>query len=198
MGRIKSALELALERTESVSGGKESLERREARLEGKRIAGAFLDDPEKHPIAPRLDAVSRERLAEVRRGAFDVLVAQVNLPANDADITRLKNIGRGLSDVIRSPQFDQLFGQLDQAMAAYLDETAQYDAALRKQYLPKLRQKEEELSRRTGRQVSLDPMQDPEFVAFYNQYMSQVRDRYQQAIDQVRAQAASMAGFAED
>jgi hypothetical protein len=59
------------------------------------------------------------------------------------------------------------------------------------QYAPKLRQKEEELARRTGRPVTLDPFQDPEFVAFYNQNMSVLKERYQAAIDQVRETANS-------
>jgi len=40
-----------------------------------------------------------------------------------------------------------------------------------------------------GRAVKLDPFQDPEFVAFYNQNMNTLKDRYQSVIDQVREQA---------
>jgi uncharacterized protein YggL (DUF469 family) len=71
----------------------------------------------------------------------------------------------------------------------YLSELDQYDQAIRRQFAPKLRQKEEELSRRLGRAVKLDPFQDPEFVAFYNQNMNTLKDRYQSVIDQVREQA---------
>jgi hypothetical protein len=52
-----------------------------------------------------------------------------------------------------------------------------------------LRQKEEELSRRLGRTVQIDPFQDPEFAAFYTQNMNALRDNYQAGVDQVREQA---------
>jgi hypothetical protein len=74
-------------------------------------------------------------------------------------------------------------------LARYLDESAQYEEAIRRQYEPKLRQKEEELARRYGRAVQLDPLQDPEFVAFYNQNMNALKGQYQTAVDQVREEA---------
>ncbi|MCL2270275.1 MAG: hypothetical protein FWC24_02920, partial [Treponema sp.] len=59
----------------------------------------------------------------------------------------------------------------------------------RQQYAPKLRQKEEEISRRMGREVRLDPFQDPEFVAFYNQNLNALKANYQAIVDQVRNEA---------
>ena len=47
MGRIKSALEIALERTESVKTDKASIGHFEAKQQGKRLANAFLEDPSK-------------------------------------------------------------------------------------------------------------------------------------------------------
>jgi hypothetical protein len=85
-----------------------------------------------------------------------------------------------------------MYKQFLQVLSRYLDEVTHYDQAIRQQYAPKLRQKEEELSRRMGREVHLDPFQDPEFVTFYNQNLSALKANYQAAADQVRAEAVKI------
>ena len=52
MGEIKSALEIALERTASVAGDKEAVAAGEARKEGKILVSRFLDDPEASLVIP--------------------------------------------------------------------------------------------------------------------------------------------------
>ncbi|MDR2110067.1 MAG: hypothetical protein LBP32_02030, partial [Spirochaetaceae bacterium] len=64
------------------------------------------------------------------------------------------------------------------------------DQAIKRQYAPKLRQKEEDLSRRIGRPIQLDPFQDPEFIAFYNQTMNALKGNYEPLAEQIRQQAA--------
>jgi hypothetical protein len=79
-------------------------------------------------------------------------------------------------------------------MSRYLDDIARYEDAILRQYEPKIRAKEEELSRRLGRQVKIDPFQDPEFAAFYNQNMNALKEKYQSAADEVRAEARRLFG----
>ncbi len=194
MARIKSALEIALERTESVKGDRESVEQFELKREGKRIAGAFLEDPAGKNIEAEFKKFPKDKQPSVRRGAFEVLLSQVSLPAVKEDLERLDAVGKGLAAVVGDRRLLPMFQQVQQALAQYLGDVEQYDRAIRQQYAPKLRQKEEELARRTGRRVQIDPMQDPEFVAFYNQNMGALKDRYQAAVDQVREQAQALFG----
>jgi hypothetical protein len=70
-----------------------------------------------------------------------------------------------------------------------MNEAARYEEAIKQQYAPKLKQKEDELTRRLGRQVKLDPFQDPEFVAFFNQHINALKENYQAAIDQIKETA---------
>lgn len=194
MARIKSALELALERTEAVKGDRSSLEQFEARQEGKRLAGLFIEDSERS-LAADLKGQPHERRDAVRKGALEVLLSQLSLPYAKEDLSRLKRIGEGVSAVTGERSMGQLFQQLGQALEQYLGDVEHYEQAIRQQFAPKLRQKEEEIARRTGRAVKIDPLQDPEFVAFYNQNMGNLRNRYQEAVDQVKAQIREMAGL---
>ncbi|MDR1596858.1 MAG: hypothetical protein LBR99_04045 [Treponema sp.] len=191
MGRIKSALELALERTEGVKGDKGSIDQFEAKQRGKRLANGFLENP-KDGLEGELKKCSGEELEALKQGIFDVLIAQVTLPVTKDDEKRIEAAGKGLQAVIGDPRFGALYKQFLQALSKYLNEMAQYDEAIRRQYAPKLRQKEEELSRRLGRHIQIDPFQDPEFVTFYNQNMNALKGNYQTLVDQVREQAAEL------
>nr|AXS01311.1 hypothetical protein [uncultured bacterium] len=188
MGRIKSALEIALERTEGVKTDKASVGLFEARQQGKRLANAFLADFSKNP-EDELKKYPKDQWDSIKQGMFDVLVPQITLPVNAEDLPRIEAVGRGLRLLINDGHFATMYKQLVQVLSRYLGEAAHYDQAIRQQYAPKLRQKEEELSRRIGREVRLDPFQDPEFVAFYNQNLNALKTNYQTAVDQVREEA---------
>jgi hypothetical protein len=188
MGRIKSALEIALERTESVSGDKSSIDKFEAKQKGKKIANEFLEG-DSASLEEGIKKFPKDQQEALKQGIFDVLIAQITLPAVKEDEKRIEAVGKGLQTVLNNSRFNSLYKQLTQALSRYLDEATQYDEAIRQQYAPKLRQKEEELARRLGRKVQLDPFQDPEFVAFYNKNMSALKDNYQAAVDEVREQA---------
>jgi hypothetical protein len=197
MGQIKSALEIALERTESVKGDKSSINHFEAKQRGKKLANEFLGSPGGDPgkevnLGEALKKASKEDAENLRQGIFDVLVSQINLPVSQEDMSRLERAGRGLQEVIKDSRFAALYKQFLQLLGRSLGEAARYEEAIRQQYGPKLRQKEEELSRRLGRQVQLDPFQDPDFTACYNQHMNALKENYQGAADQVRGEAAQL------
>ena len=191
MGRIKSALEIALERTESIKTDKASIGLFEARQEGKRLANAYLADPSKG-LEDELKKHPKDQQESLKQGIFEVLAPQITLPATAEDLARIEAVGKGLRLLIHNGQFAGMFKQLIQLLSRFLDELAQYDQVIRQQYAPKLRQKEEELSRRMGREVRIDLYQDPEFIAFYNQNINALKANYQAAVDQVRDEAVKM------
>jgi len=190
MGVIKTALEIALERTETVKSDKSGIDQYEVKKRGKKLANAFLDgDADIVSEIKKTQAQDRENL---KQGIFDVLSAQIALPAAGSDEKRIEKLGKGLAAVINNNEFNEMYKQLTALFAQYLQETAQCDKMLRQQYAPKLRQKEEELSRRVGREVHIDPFQDPEFVNFYNQNMNALKANYETVVEQAREQVKLM------
>jgi hypothetical protein len=105
---------------------------------------------------------------------------------------RIEAAGQGLSAVIEGKRFAEISKQFVQIMNQFLDEAGHFEEAIKKQYAPKLRQKEEELSRRMGRKIKLDPFQDPEFAAYFNQSIQALKANYQAAADQVREEAQNL------
>jgi len=195
MGKIKSALEIALERTESIKTDKASVGLFEARQQGKRLANEYLANPSSTNLETELKKCPKDQTESLKQGLFDVLAPQITLPNTAEDLPRIEAAGKGLCLLINEKsskeggRFSGMFKQLVQLLSNYLNEAAQFDQAIRQQYAPKLRQKEEELSRRMGREIHIDPFQDPEFVNFYNQNFNALKANYQAPVDQVREEA---------
>jgi len=191
MGKIKSALEIALERTESVISDKNSIGQYEAKQKGKRLANEFLGETVKS-LEEELKKASEDELLSLKQGIFDILISQITLPATKDELNRVETAGHGLHTIIGSKHFGEMIKQMVQILKQYLDEAAQYEDAIKKQYAPKLRQKEEEISRRLGRHVKLDPFQDPEFLNFFNQHMNALKSNYEGAVTELKDEARKL------
>jgi hypothetical protein len=113
------------------------------------------------------------------------------MPSNERDIGKFAALGQGLQALAGDPRIPAIFRQLEAAAKSYIDETAQYEDAIMRQYAPQLKQKEAELSRRMGQQVRIDPFQDPEFIAFYKKNMDALKANYEAVIADARAQISA-------
>lgn len=201
MAMIKSALEIALERTKDLKADPQALAANEARLAGKRLAGEFLQAPEEVDFAARFQAIPKDKKEHAREGAFEVFSSRIQLPTNaladpDADLSPL---ALGIKALNTAPfgekRIQATIEQLGGFLKQYLDDAKRVEAAIRKQYAPRLKQKEQEMSARMGRPVRIDPMQDPDFAAFYKQNVGQMRNQYQDALDKAKADLASLCGI---
>jgi hypothetical protein len=184
MGVIKTALEIALEKTENIKSDKSSIDQFDAKQQGKKLANAFLAG--EADLAAEIKKTIVSQLDSLKQGVFDVLITQIALPVVNEDEERLEKTGKGLEILINNKQFSVFYQQLTQIIARYLQEAAHYEQVIRQQYAPKLHRKEEELSRQLGREIKIDPLQDPEFVAFYNQNMTALKGNYEEVIEQAK------------
>lgn len=188
MSEIKSALELALERTADVKGDKSSLEAHEAKQEGMRLAGKFMEDAGVD-VAAAIKRVDRPRRAATRAGFFQVMMSHLALPSQESDLLRLQSVQNGIKTVVREGRLvDGLMDQVVQYLQQYLDTKNQLTERLREQFEPRLRQKEQQIAAQTGRTVRLDPANDPEFAQALNQNLQQLQAQYGQVVEQAKEQ----------
>lgn len=206
MAQIKSALELALERTKDLKVDEASLEATELKQEGKRSAGRYLDDPSSIDLKEKLDSYPKEKRPMVRQGMHEVFSAQIQLPANDSGLEKLSQIAAAYSTLGREgpggpsaeKKIQSLFHQLEAFLGKYLEDMRNVDQVIRQQWAPKLREKERAMAARLGQDVRLDPMMDQEFAAFYKQNVGAVREQYQAALDRAREDLAELIGVAKE
>ena len=191
MGEIKSALELALEKTADVKSDKGRVAAHEAKQAGMRLAGKYLADSGVD-VKSELKAAGDQREA-TRQGFFQVMLSHLALPTQEADLERLTRVQAGLGQAMRDDRMvHAIMEQVAQLLQQFLDNKNQMTATLRQQFLPRMQQKEEQIAQQTGRRVKLDPASDPEFAKALNQNLQQLQHQYGQVVEQARDQLTQL------
>jgi len=196
MTHIKSALEIAMERTEGVTGDPEKLARDKLVKEGKRIASSFMSISEETTavdMKEKLKAYSGKELGWVKEGIYQTLVANLVLPVADTYREKLSIIAKGLPEIIPDKKrISMIFDQLRQFFDQYLENKKAMRTQLEQQYAPRLRQREAQLGKQTGQQVRLSPMQDPDFVNLLQRNMGQLDERYSESLNGLKGELRRM------
>jgi hypothetical protein len=207
MAMIKSALELALERTKDFAVDEAALAAQQLKVEGKKAAGKYLEDPSTVDLGNVIASTPKDKRKPLKEGMFENLASQLQLPANESSLVKLEILGKGFTALAASggggllggspheKKVQALFDQLGGFFRQYLEDMKNVEQVIRKQWGPKLREKEREMEARLGKSVRLDPMMDPEFSAFYKQNVGAARQQYQAALDKAKTDLASLIGI---
>ena len=134
MTEIKSALELALERTQNIEGNKEILVANERKNDGKRLASRFLQPgDESVDVSGELKKLNKDDAKLVREGFFETMLANLTLPNDGEYKTRLKLIEDGVHLVSKERrQISYLFQQVDQFYEQFLQTKEQISEQLKR------------------------------------------------------------------
>jgi hypothetical protein len=183
MGVIKSAFEIAMENSKDIEANKELLEQNRLRDEGKKLVSKLLDDPSVD-VKAALKAYDAEQVKLVKEGLLQSLLANLVLPVDDFAVKDVKHLGEAVAAIVTDTRkVGMIFSQLDTFFKEYVDERHRLLDAVERQYGPKLKKKEEEVSRQLGRPVKINPASDPEFQSLVRQYLSQLDAKYGEALD---------------
>jgi hypothetical protein len=197
MGEIRSALDIALEKTANIQGDAHSGENREFKNSGKKAAGDFLSSKDTTALAALLSGKTEEQSRLALEGAVSILTASIRLPVDAKDIASMENLGKGLGTLLPDAGMEQLFDQVKQIVTQYLQERAQIEKALETQFMPRLRAKQQELQKRYGQAVPMELHQDSEYVAAVNKNMRALEQKYESVITEVRSRVRAVAGIEE-
>jgi hypothetical protein len=183
MGVIKSAYEIAMENSKDIEANKELVEANRLRDEGRKLVTKVLEDPG-FDVKAALKGFDAAQARLVKEGLLQSLLANLVLPLDDLGAMNTKRIGEGVSATVSDPRkVSMIFGQLDGFFKEYMGERKRLIEAIEKQYAPKLKKKEDELSRQMGRPVRINPAADPEFQSMVRQYLSQLDAKYGEVLD---------------
>ena len=89
MGKIKSALELAMEKTADLKTDKTAVKKKEVNREGKVTLSHHLDNPGKSELADKLKFYKGEELEWFKTGAMETILANLTLPRLEMDLNKL-------------------------------------------------------------------------------------------------------------
>ena len=191
---IKSSLEIALERTKDVQADPENLLASGFITAGKKLVPQFLNDPE-FSLARKVREHNGKERNWVSEGVFEALSSNLALPSDEYGLKRNRRAMEGFAAILRDQRRLRIMSQqLEQFFTEYFQERQQLKQNVDRQYGPRLQQKEEELARRTGSRVRIDPATDPEYVQLLRQQMALLEDRYGNVLQQVKQELSSMFG----
>lgn len=191
---IKSSLEIALERTKDVQADPENLLASGFITAGKKLVPQFLNDPE-FSLARKVREHNGKERNWVSEGVFEALSSNLALPSDEYGLKRNRRAMQGFSAILRDQRRLRIMSQqLEQFFTEYFQERQQLKQNVDRQYAPRQQQKEEELARRTGSRVRIDPATDPEYVQLLRQQMALLEDRYGNVLQQVKQELSSMFG----
>jgi len=186
MGEIKSALELALEKTADIKSDKEGAELREWSNKGKKAAGEFMDTGDASALADSIAEARGSARKAASEGAITNLLAALRLPQAEADIDRAHRIGAGLDALLPGSGMTELFGQVASLFGQYRADRERTEKAIEQQFMPRLKAKQQELAKRYGQNIPLDPRQEPEYMNTLSRALRGLEQQYEGVIAEVR------------
>jgi hypothetical protein len=183
MGVIKSALEIAMENSKGIEANKELVQQNKLREEGKKLVTKIFDDPA-FDLKATLKGYDAAQAKLVKEGLIQSLLANLVLPLDEFSMKDTKRLGDAVAAAVTdTKKVGMIFSQLDGFFKEYIAERKRLVEAVDRQYAPKLKKKEEDMSRQMGRQVRINPAADPEFQSIVRQYLSQLDAKYGESLD---------------
>jgi hypothetical protein len=194
MSEIKSALEIALERTQNVEANKEALEANTYITEGKKAVSKFLSE-ENVELKKLLEGFEKKHLAHVKEGALQALVANLKLPIDEMSLLQSRKAGQGFQALVADTKhLGKLLNQMEQFLGDFLQERKRVVEAVEQRFEPILRQKEQAMSQQLGARIKIDPAMDPDYQKMLRDNMTILEDRYNQVLDRVKQELRRLSG----
>jgi len=187
MDKIKSAWEIALEKTKDIEADRAALKEQEYLILGKKIISQFLDNPDRINIVKQLMKIEKKAQPKVKQGVLKTLLNNLHLSNNDSIIERNNRVKQAFLTLLPSSnKINFILEQIELFFKKYREDRSSIEENLREQYKPKLRQKEEAISKQLGSEIKLDPAADPEFATLLKKNFSLLEERYDSLLKQVK------------
>ena len=180
MGRIRSAWEIALERTENIEVDEKKIRMNAKVEEIRKIAGSFLSAEERDlSKLEKLDSYGRD---EIRMGLKIALMGSITLSANKMESERLERLVLLSGYVFKDEESYSLYGKLLQLVAQYPEHREQLVQQLEQTLEPELRQKEEMMRQQYGQDIHLSLEDDKEMVEIIKSNLDKLNAQYEELI----------------
>lgn len=195
MGKIKSAWEIALEKTEGITIDKEKMKYQSDVEKARKAAGSYMlaDKADDEAFITNLKDIDPKAMKE---GLLMTADANISLPeseeGNEERFRRIKTIIAIASDNNSNALAltDELIGFLKQYPLHRKDLVEKMKA----QYKPILDEKSEKLSKQYGQDIHLTYENDKEFMEAASKNLERLENQYQQTVRNAKAQLKQMIG----
>jgi hypothetical protein len=187
MGLIKSALELAMEKTEGLEVDKEELRRKELFNQGRVASAKALDegaDTFEAALASQKKTLDKKDYVPFAEGAADNLLSRILLASDTVAAATLNKVA-DLLDRLTGQRAGQHLQQISGLLQQYGTEVGQLKTAIGQQLGPQLRQRAQQAGANPATYVM---EKDPAYLKVLAENLEPLRAEYQQALDGLKAE----------
>lgn len=187
MGRIKSAWEIALEKTADLQVDTEKLKYNEDVKKGSGIAGNYLNNIDytiEHFTKDFNDFLDKKAAVE---GISKIILINSKLPQDDLFEQRINKL-KEISTIVQpdNENIVSIFDQMIEFFKQYQNHQEQLINQMKEQFAPSLQQKEAQLRQQYGPDYKLNPEDDQEFMKLVNDNLKKLDDQYNGALENVK------------
>ena len=189
MAKIKSAWEIALERTENITIDREKLKKEENIKKARLCAGAYLNDEENDgsSLADELKKIGDD---DAVKTALKLTALQnLTLPAETVLTDRYERIANIIALACNNnPSIMELVGQIIGFVKQFPEHRKQLVDQLKDQFAPMIEQKAAKLKAQYGQDVPVSLENDPEFLKIANQQLERLQKQYDETLAGAKSQ----------
>lgn len=192
MGKIRSAWEIALEKTASIELDKERYQHDADVDKARRIAGSYLvaEDKTSEETEKELSQLDGKVVKEALR---TTILQSLSLPQEEIlddryeRLTFLASLASG-----GDPTVMDLMGQITGFLKQYPMHRKDLVEKMKAQYEPMLAEKEERLRAQYGQSVKLKAENDKEFIELATKNLERLQEQYEKSLEGAKDQLRSL------
>lgn len=184
MSKIRSAWEIALEKTENIEVDRDKLRKEENMRKARSLAGSFLNGDEQMTVSDleKQYAAIEDRSA-AKEGIKLSLMQNITL-STEEDVTNRYEKLLSLASLVSKGNEDvtALMNQIVSFLRQYPQHRKQLVEQLKQHFAPMLEQKAAQLKEKYGQDVPLSAENDPEFLKIAQQNLDQLAKQYEDTL----------------
>ena len=184
MSKIRSAWEIALEKTENIEVDRDRLRREENIRKARSLAGSFLNGDEQMTASDLEKQYAEiEDQSAAREGIKLSLMQNITL-STEEDVTNRYEKLLALASLISKGNAGvmDLMNQIISFLRQYPQHRKQLMEQLKQHFAPMLEQKAAQLKEKYGQDVPLSAENDPEFLKIAQQNLDQLAKQYEDTL----------------
>jgi len=187
MARIKSAWEIALEKTESLNVDVDKINKNNAIKFGRRICGLYLNDIDYTLEKFKKEYSEASDKTATKEGIINNLLINLTLPSDltfEKTLDKINDIVSEISD--NSDETINTINQIKEFFKQYLNHQDDLVNQMKEQFAPVLQQKEAQLQQQYGPDFKYSAEQDSEFMKLLDDNLKKLDQQYNETLDNVK------------
>ena len=191
MGKIKTALEIAMEKANKIEVNKEEIKKIEFEKKAGILTNKLLEGEEVN-LKQEFENLSKEEkkfiIETIEKTLLNGLVLSPNF--NELQYNKIINALKKIKE--KPGQIDAIKNDVKSLLQTYSDQLKQYYEQLKQQFSTQLDALKKQLGAQLGAEADIDPSSHPEFQKYWNEIKTNIDEQFKSHIEQIKQMIKSL------